>query len=58
VHDARETVTGWFGLGLSLSRSIVESNGGWLWAEPNGGAGAVCTPEIPRAPERHPTRRS
>ena len=36
------------GIGLSVSRSIIESHGGRLWAEPNEGAGATFLFSIPR----------
>jgi signal transduction histidine kinase len=35
------------GVGLSISRAIVEANGGQIWAEPNGGAGAVFRFSVP-----------
>jgi PAS domain S-box-containing protein len=35
------------GVGLSISRAIVEAHGGQLWAEPNDGAGAIFLFTIP-----------
>jgi PAS domain S-box-containing protein len=40
------------GIGLSVSRSIVEKHGGRLWGEPNDGPGATFAFSIPRDPER------
>ena len=40
------------GIGLSVSRSIIEAHHGRLWAEPNRGAGATFSFSIPRGPER------
>ena len=37
------------GIGLSVSRSIIESHHGRLWAEPNDGLGATFSFSIPRA---------
>ena len=39
------------GLGLSVSRSIIESHNGRIWASPNDGPGAAFCFSIPRAPE-------
>jgi PAS domain S-box-containing protein len=43
------------GLGLSVSRTIVESYGGRIWAEPRPGGGAVLAFTLPvHRPDRHP----
>lgn len=39
------------GVGLSISRSIIESHDGRLWATPNDGPGAMFSFSIPAAPE-------
>ena len=43
--------TGGMGIGLFVSRSIVERHQGRLWAEPNDGPGATFSFSIPRRPE-------
>jgi PAS domain S-box-containing protein len=45
------TKSGGMGIGLSVSRSIIESHHGRLWAAPNDGPGAAFSFSIPRGPE-------
>jgi PAS domain S-box-containing protein len=45
------TKSGGMGIGLSVSRSIIESHHGRLWATPNDGRGATFSFSIPRRPE-------
>jgi PAS domain S-box-containing protein len=46
------TKTEGIGIGLSISRSIVEAHGGRLWAAPNQPHGAVFRFSLPRAEDR------
>ena len=45
------TKTGGMGIGLSVSRSIIESHRGRIWAAPNDGPGATFSFSIPCATE-------
>lgn len=47
------TKQGGFGMGLSISRSLIEMNGGQLWVDAKGGPGAIFHLTIPFAAE-HP----
>jgi signal transduction histidine kinase len=42
------------GIGLSISRSIIERHAGRLWAEANEGPGATFSFCIPSAPFKEP----
>jgi PAS domain S-box-containing protein len=41
------TKPGGMGIGLSISRSIIEAHGGQLWATPNGSQGAILQFSLP-----------
>jgi signal transduction histidine kinase len=43
------------GIGLSVSRTIIEGHGGRLWATPNEGPGATFAFSIPRQLARAPS---
>jgi PAS domain S-box-containing protein len=45
------TKSGGMGIGLSVSRSIIESHHGRLWAAPNDGPGATFSFSVPRGSE-------
>jgi signal transduction histidine kinase len=42
------TKNGGMGIGLSVSRSIIENHSGRLWAVPNDGPGATFSFSVPR----------
>ena len=52
------TKTGGMGIGLSVSRSIIENHQGRLWAEANEGPGATFAFSIPGGPELVSTGRA
>jgi two-component system, LuxR family, sensor kinase FixL len=39
------------GVGLSISRTIVEAHGGRIWTEPNSGGGAIFRFSVRLAPD-------
>ena len=47
------TKAGGTGMGLAISRTIIESHGGRLWAEANQGRGATFHFTLPTQPEAH-----
>lgn len=54
AHGAIRTPGGGAGLGLAISRRIVEQHGGEIWVEPAAGGGARFVVRLPLAAEREP----
>ena len=52
------TKTDGMGIGLAVSRSIIERHHGRLWAEPNDGPGATFAFAIPAARDESPAARA
>jgi PAS domain S-box-containing protein len=52
-HAFYTTKDGGMGMGLSVSRSIIENHQGRLWAKPNDGPGVTFMFSIPRTFETH-----
>lgn len=52
-HSFYTTKDGGMGMGLSVSRSIIENHQGRLWATPNDGPGVTFMFSIPRTSETH-----
>jgi signal transduction histidine kinase len=48
------TKAGGMGIGLAISRTIIEAHGGGLWATPNDGPGATFQFTLPLHSERQP----
>jgi signal transduction histidine kinase len=47
-HPFYSTKSGGMGMGLAVSRSIIESHGGRLWATPNEPRGAIFRFTLPK----------